>query len=397
LLLLGGRARRQRVLSRTGADAPMEMTTMRPAIQWLSDQVGTQPWVISLAVISVITILVNQVAQIFLRHAIKAADRSSNVWDDALLQAAGRPVLLATWLVGGGFMARVLQQHARDQFLEQTLAVRDLAFVGCIAWFLLRFVGNVSRNILENRASGGSELDRTTVDALSKLARLVVSILAAIIVAQTLGFQIGGLLALGGVGGLAVGLAAKDLLANFFGGLTIYLDRPFSVGEWIRSPDKSIEGTVEYISWRHTRVRAFNKNPIYVPNAVFTTIVVENPSRMSNRRIKETIGLRYADLSKVAAIVADIHAMLRTHPEIDTKQTLIVNFLQFGESSLDLMIYTFTKTVVWTEYHVVKQDVLLKIADIIEQHGAEIAFPTRTLLVTSEDADVHASTPSDGS
>jgi MscS family membrane protein len=194
-----------------------------------------------------------------------------------------------------------------------------------------------------------------------------------------------------------VGLAAKDLLANFFGGLTIYLDRPFSVGEWIRSPDKSIEGTVEYISWRHTRVRAFNKNPIYVPNAVFTTIVVENPSRMSNRRIKETIGLRYADLSKVAAIVADIHAMLRTHPEIDTKQTLIVNFLQFGESSLDLMIYTFTKTVVWTEYHVVKQDVLLKIADIIEQHGAEIAFPTRTLLVTSEDADVHASTPSDGS
>jgi MscS family membrane protein len=199
--------------------------------------------------------------------------------------------------------------------------------------------------------------------------------------AQTLGFEITGLLALGGVGGIAVGFAAKDLLANFFGGLTIYLDRPFGVGEWIRSPDKSIEGTVEYISWRHTRIRAFNKNPIYVPNSVFTTIVVENPSRMSHRRIKETIGLRYDDFGVVAAVVADIKAMLEEHPDIDQTQTLIVNFNQYGASSLDIMVYTFTKTTVWVEYHAVKQDVLLRIGEIIERHGAEIAFPTRTLHV----------------
>ena len=198
-------------------------------------------------------------------------------------------------------------------------------------------------------------------------------------VAQTLGFQITGLLALGGVGGIAVGFAAKDILANFFGGLTIYLDRPFSVGEWIRSPDKAIEGTVEFISWRHTRIRGFNKNPIYVPNSVFTSIVVENPSRMSHRRFKETIGLRYDDFEQVAAIVADIKSMLQSHPGIDATQTLIVNFNQFGPSSLDLMVYTFTKTTVWVEYHEVKQDVLLKIGEIVAEHGAEVAFPTQTL------------------
>lgn len=173
-------------------------------------------------------------------------------------------------------------------------------------------------------------------------------------------------------------------MANFFGGLTIYLDRPFCVGDWIRSPDKQIEGTVEYISGRHTRVRAFNKNPICVPNALFTTIVVENPSRMSHRRIKETIGIRYDDIGLIGVIVTDVKSMLQNHPEIDATQTLIVNFDTFGPSSLDFFIYTFTKTVIWVNFHAVKQDVLLKVAAIIESHGAQIAFPTRTLHIESD-------------
>ena len=123
--------------------------------------------------------------------------------------------------------------------------------------------------------------------------------------------------------------------------------------------------------------RKFSAGP--VPNSVFATILVENPSRMSHRRIKEVIGLRYDDFDVVAAVVADIKAMLQSHPGIDAAQTLIVNFNQFGASSLDLMIYTFTRTTVWVEYHAVKQDVLLKIGQIIAGHGAEIAFPTRTL------------------
>jgi MscS family membrane protein len=112
---------------------------------------------------------------------------------------------------------------------------------------------------------------------------------------------------------------------------------------------------------------------------VFTSIVVENPSRMSHRRIKETIGLRYDDFAVVAPVVADIKAMLRAHDGIDTTQTLIVNFNQFGPSSLDILVYCFTKTIVWVEYHEVKQDVLLKIGGIIARHGAEIAFPTHTV------------------
>jgi MscS family membrane protein len=359
----------------------------------LSQNFGVQLWVASLVAIAIVTVVANQAAQVVLRRLARVTARTTTVWDDALVRTASRPLLAAMWVVGASFMARVVQRQVDEPFIEEALALRDVALIVCVAWFLVQFAGKVGRNVTEQRQARGEEVDHTTIDALVKLARLVTVIVTVLVVAQTLGFQITGLLALGGVGGIAVGFAAKDLLANFFGGLTIYLDRPFTVGDWIRSPDKSLEGTVEYISWRHTRIRAFNKNPIYVPNSVFTTIVVENPSRMSHRRIKETIGLRYDDFALVEPVVAEVRQMLQDHPEIDATQTLIVNFNQFGASSLDLMIYTFTRTKVWTEYHHVKQDVLLKIGRIIERHGAQIAFPTQTLHLAHEGMPPGGKTP----
>ena len=105
---------------------------------------------------------------------------------------------------------------------------------------------------------------------------------------------------------------------------------------------------------------------------------------MQYRRIKETVGVRYCDVKSVANITADIRKMLQEHPEIASDETLIVNFNMYNQSTLDILIYTFTKTTVWVKFHEVKEDVLLKVADIVEAHGAEMAFPTRTLYV--EDA-----------
>jgi MscS family membrane protein len=361
---------------------------------WLSKHLGLPGWVASLVVIALLTVAVNQVAQVALRHAGRATAATRSVWDDALVASAGRPLLLALWVIGLGFMARVLQSQTEAAFLQPLLALRDVALIACAAWFLQRFVGRVRHNVVSQRQARGEEVDHTTIDALGKLATLVVIVVAVLVTAQTLGFQIGGLLALGGVGGLAVGLAAKDLLANFFGGLTIYLDRPFAVGEWIRSPDKDIEGVVEHISWRHTRIRAFNKNPVYVPNAVFTTIVVENPTRMSHRRLRTTIGLRYDDFAVVAPIVAEIRALLQAHPGIDTSQALIVNFTGYGASSLDILVNAFSKTTSGVEFFALQQELLLAIGELIARHGAEIAFPTQTLHLqdvagAAEAAGVH--------
>lgn len=325
------------------------------------------------------------VANFFLRRLLSRLEdktrHTPNPWDFALVSAARQPATVLAWVIGVAFAAEVVQAETEAAVFGAIEPVRTVGVIACLTWFLVRFIGNVQDAVVARRVARGEAIDRTTVDAIGKLLRVSVLITSVLVGLQSLGFSISGVLAFGGIGGIAVGFAAKDLLANFFGGLMVYLDRPFAVGDWIRSPDKQIEGTVEEIGWRLTRIRTFDKRPLYVPNAVFTQITVENPSRMTNRRINETIGVRYDDVHKVAAIVADIKAMLRAHPEIDQDQTMIVNFTQFAASSLDIMVYTFTRTTAWVAFHEIKQDVMLRIADIVTRHGAEIAFPTRTLHV----------------
>lgn len=340
-------------------------------------------WVIKEIVILMTTICVHFAFSYIFNKIKKASEHTKTIWDDVLVMSARKPINLAVWLIGISIALVVLGQHYNSPLLEYVAMFREAVIVICLAWFGWNLISEASVRYLEEQEVKGDEVDHTTVDALSKLGHLVIIIASLLTLMQTFGFSVSGLLAAGGIGGIAVGFAAKDLIANFFGGFTIYTDRPFVVGDWVRSPDKDIEGVVEKISWRYTQIRRFNKNLIYVPNAVFTTVALENPSRMTNRRIKETIGIRYDDIDKMSAIVGDVTSMLKAHPEIDIDKTLIVNFNAFNASSVDFFIYTFTKTVVWADYHAVKQDVLLKVADIITKHGAEIAFPTQTLHVAS--------------
>jgi MscS family membrane protein len=144
---------------------------------------------------------------------------------------------------------------------------------------------------------------------------------------------------------------------------------------------------VEEIGWRLTVIRTFDQRPLYVPNSVFAKIALENPSRMRNRRIHETMGVRYDDAAKVKPIVDEVRQMLIDDPDIETdERTLIVNFNAFNASSLDFFVYTFTKTTNWVEFHGIKQRILLQIFAIIEKHGAEIAFPTSTIHLASTPA-----------
>jgi len=327
-----------------------------------------------------------------LKHLHVKAKQTKNVWDDHLISAAQFPLSLFILLMGLSFAADVVASYAQADISTVTNAVtskiREIAVIVMLSWFLLRFVKRMERSYTK---PNDSSVDATTARAVGKLLRASVVITALLIIMQSLGYSVSGILAFGGIGGIAIGFAAKDLLANFFGGLMIYLDRPFRVGDWIRSPDRSIEGTVEDIGWRLTRIRTFDKRPLYVPNATFAQISLENPSRMFNRRIKETIGIRYEDAGKMDKIIDDVKNYLLSNEDIDQTQTLIVNFNAFAPSSLDFFIYTFTKTTNWIAFHRIKQQVLLSIIQIIEANDAQCAFPTSTLHIESVPAQTLSS------
>ena len=338
-------------------------------------------WVLGAFGVLLLAAIVRFVAGRLLIKAEAQASRTDNTWDDALVRGARRPLFLGIWVMAISFAVDSMDLQSRAEVFALTDNLRDIAVVWLLIWFALNVIQNVEAAYAQGGAS--QKVDPTTAAAVSKLLRATIVITGVLMAMQALGFSISGVLALGGVGGIAVGFAARSLLANFFGALMIFLDRPFSVGDWVRSPDQNIEGTVESIGWRVTLIRTFDQRPLYVPNSVFTEISVENPSRMHNRRIHETFGLRYTDLPKMQAIVDEVRQMLESHEDIEQNRTLMVNFVTFGASSLDFFIYTFTKTTDWSTFHRVKQDVLLRVADIVAAHGAEFAFPTQTLQLES--------------
>ena len=342
-------------------------------------------WGVELFAVVMLTFIGRYLAMRALKVLGEQFEKTTNAWDDALFKAAQGPL---SWFIL--ILGLIWAVQISDGYLDMVLfspanldIIRQLTFIVLTMVFLVRFITLAEARLLDDSKSqaesGQGRLDPTTLHALAKLTRLSVVISAVLVALPTLGIEITALLAFGGVGGIAVGFAAQDLLSNFFGGLMIYLDRPFAIGDWIRSPDREFEGTVESIGWRLTVVRTFDKRPLYVPNSVFAKLALENPSRMTNRRIYETIGIRYKDAAKMDKIVQDVHAMLRAHEEIDQNQTLIVNFNGYGKSSLDFFVYTFTKTTDWVKFHEIKQDVMLCIIRIVHEHQADFAFPTTTV------------------
>lgn len=305
-------------------------------------------------------------------------------WDEPLVHSFYAPAITLIWLLSIIFVfSLVLRQLGLHHFsLFDENKLQQFSFILVLFWFLIRYIRHVENHLVNKPLTNQRILNnKTNVRATAQVSRTLIFVVFGLSLMKSLGIEINTLLAFGGVGGLAVSFAARDSLANFFGGLMIYWDRPFTEGDWVKSPDRKIEGTVEKIGWRLTRIRSFDKRPMYVPNGVFSNIVLENPQRMTNRRIKTIIGLRYEDASKIKVVLEDIEKMLRQHPEIDQNQTLIVNLVEFGASALNIMVYTFTKTTQWVRFQAIQQDVFLQIIGIINAHGAECAYPTTTLHI----------------
>ncbi len=345
---------------------------------WIKQFVSAENfWLVQSAIVLIATMLVAVIWALSKRRLLKWVDKSPNLWDDAIVYAIKSPITWTIWTLGLNFLGIILAKQFAPDVISQIATVRNLSLLVLISWAAWRLINNLVSHQIERG------YDPTTMSMLGNIAKIILSVLIALPALQILGVSISGILAFGGMGGLIVGMAAKDMLSNFFGAIIIYMDKPFKVGDWIRSPDREIEGVVEHIGLRMSRIRTFDKRPLYVPNAIFTTIAVENPSRMLSRRIRETIGIRYQDAHLMPEIIKQVHQMLANHTDINQQMTLIVNFNVFNSSSLDFFIYTFTRTTDWVEYHKIKQDVLLKILQIIEQLGAECAFPSRTLYVDS--------------
>ncbi len=362
---------------------------MLTLLKTINDFLVNNGWILEITVISTLTIVIFLFWHKLQLKITEQAKKTEVKWDNILIQALSAPISLFIILMGMSQVAITLSSFLLEYYpnLIATLSsVRSVIILIISFWIFLRIINNFESHYRRKKITvGAKELHPGTLYAVFQSLRGIIFAVAVLAALEAFGVPISSLLALGGMGGIVIGFAAKDTLANFFSGLLIFLERPFIVGDWIRRPDAKIEGVVENIGWRTTQIRTFDQRPLYVPNSLFFNSVIENPQRMTNRRIYEYMGIRYQDIEKMPALLTDIRTFLNEHSGIAQDKIQMVYFDRYGNSSLDFFVYAMTKTIAWEEFHAVKEDVLLQIAKIVRQHGCDFAFPTRTLH--------HASTP----
>jgi MscS family membrane protein len=340
-------------------------------------------WLGFLAVI-VATFIVRVLVRYFVdRWLTRLAERTATEADDRILQAFRRPAFFLVY-IGGFYLAlEVLNLPVDPIDLPRfiTALFTSLLIVDA-AWFLYSATDILALYLKRFTAGTESKLDDQLVPIVRRGCRVVVVLLALVMIIQNLGYSVSSLLAGLGLGGLAFALAAKDSLANMFGSITIFTDRPFQVGDWIKA--SGVEGTVEDVGFRSTRIRTFEKTLVSIPNSKLAGNSIENMDARPVRRVKITVGVTYETRAgQMEKAVEAIREILKSHPGV-WQDYWLVYFTDFGSSSLDIFVYYFTKSKVWAEYLEVRQDVNLKIMKKLEEMGLEIAFPTQTLYLKKE-------------
>jgi MscS family membrane protein len=306
----------------------------------------------------------------------RLAARTRWEYDDRMVAALEKPVSSAILVAGIYFSASALPFDPEWQALATTLFRAFSVFV--MFWALFAVVDVFVDMLSRLSDSTGSDSFRGFGSLIKKTLRAFIVIVGVVMVIDNLGYNIGGILATVGIGGAAFAFAAKDTIANLYGSIALALDRPFRVGDWIQVGDV-VDGDVEEIGLRSTKVRTWPKTVISIPNAVLANEMINNFSRMPKRRVKQVVGVTYETSPEtMEAIVEDIRRLLREDDGVQ-QDFILVNWTDFGSSSLDILVYYFTVTTKWLEYMDVRQRINVKIAKTVAAHGSSVAFPTRTL------------------
>jgi MscS family membrane protein len=348
---------------------------------WLSSFLGAYTqytWAIHSVIIFLVALAIYWLQRKICKRLHAHFVKSDYVWDDSFIYAFSLPFSILIWVFALTLFAEfILVDSHQAVWAQEMVRVRIGCFILLLVWFLWRYIAQIEYRLV-HPSYQKKKVDATTVSVVGRFVRIGVGIAALLILLEAFGIPLSGLIAFGGGGAIVMGIAAQQLLANWFGGLMIFLDKPFRLGDWIQSPDRDIEGRVTRIGWRTTKMITLDHRAMYIPNALFNQIVITNPQRMTHRRIDATIGIRYEDAGLLKNLVQAIEAMLRQHPHVDQRELVMVHMTKFGTSSLDVNVYCFSKVTDNPHWRNVQQDIFFEVIDIVAAHNAQFAYPTVT-------------------
>jgi len=307
----------------------------------------------------------------------RLAQKTNNYYDDKIILALKGPISFS-FIIMGTHLFFLIMLH-ETEFIKRVL---ETLVVYSIFWAIIAVI-NATRDIIYKATSKiNKDLSKEMGNFILTIVKILIGGLGLGAALQVWGINVTALVASLGIGGLAFALAAKDTVSNLFGSFSVLADKSIRIGEWVKVG--GVEGTVEDIGMRTTKIRSFQKSLITVPNHIIANSPIENFSRRGIRRIKMRVGLTYGtDSTQIKAIINGIKYMLTSHNQISKDDTLLVNFDSFGDSALSIFIYTFTTTANWNSYLDIREDIHLKIMKIVEDNGSSFAFPSQSIYLES--------------
>ncbi len=349
---------------------------------WVNGDTSTR-WMLAFGLLFITVVLHRYVIQWLHRLTQGLAKRTETELDDAFFDAAEKPLAWLILLLGSwGALVLIAPITETLPLIDIAERIGKMISIVLVGWFLWRLIDGISAYAASRALKTDSSLDDQLVPFISKSIKLLLIVTGVLVIAQNMGYSISGLIASLGIGGIAVAMAAKDTIANVFGSVMLLTDRPFMVGDWIKT--STFEGVVEEIGFRSTKIRTFERTLVNVPNSMLANMVIDNIDARSQRQIKMRIGITYATpTSKMKLAIEGIEKILRNHPGVDQEFSL-VKFDNFDESALSIFLYYFSKSKEWTVYLQVRQEVNLQIMQLLESLDLEFAFPSRTLYIQGD-------------
>ncbi|MEM9953719.1 MAG: mechanosensitive ion channel family protein [Chloroflexota bacterium] len=329
-------------------------------------------WVVS-ALFRVV--ILNFVMAPFRRYA----KRTESDLDDRALTVIERPIRILMIGVAIAIISAGLEFKGDVDTLADNIA--NSLIIVAIFYFVYNLVDIISVTTESLNRLVGLRVEERLLPFIRVVAKVFIVVMGLLIVVQEFGYNIAGLVASFGVIGLAISLAAQDTAANVLGFTTIVSDNPFQVGDYIVTPD--VIGTVEEVGVRTTRVRKLDQSLVTIPNRKLTDAAVTNWSRLSKRRLDFYLGLTYdTDSAHMRDVLHNIREMLKERNTIDT-DSVIVNFVEFGDSSLNIRIIAYVLIADWAEFTAEQEAINLDIMDIVANAGLSVAFPSTSVYIES--------------
>lgn len=348
----------------------------------MSEEILRSPWLIMAGVVVAAFVGARVLVALLRPLLVRAARHSTWQWDDLLIEAAAAPVSV---LVALQAVRASLPWLALDPRIETP--VRTCVAIGtsaAIMWIAFRAIDLLVGVVRERPWAVARPASRSLLAIASRALKVVLVVLAGIIVLAQLGVSVASLIAGLGIGGLALALAAQKTVENLFGTMSIAIDQPLREGDFVKAGAHL--GTVEAIGLRSTRIRTLDRTLVTVPNGELADQRVESYSARDRMRLACTLGVVYGTRADaLRTVLAELEAALRAHP-LTWPDAVVVRFVGFGASSLDIEVMAWFQTADWNEFTAVRQELLMQFMQIVETSTGGFAFPTRTVHLVGERA-----------